>query len=49
MTIVGAVVGFFLFRYRSTKSRIHWKITLLETLAIVAIAVKASLLIGGSV
>jgi hypothetical protein len=46
--IVGAVVGFFLVRYRSKRSRIHWKITLLETVVIVAIAVTASLVIGGS-
>ncbi len=48
LTIVGAIVGFFLVRYRSKRSRIHWKITLLETVVIVAIAVIASLLIGGS-
>ena len=49
LAIVGAVVGFFVVRYRSKRSRIHWKLTLLETLAMVAIAIKASLLIGGSV
>jgi hypothetical protein len=48
LAIVGAVVGFFLVRYRARRSRIHWKITLLETAVIVAIAVIASLLIGGS-
>lgn len=48
LTIVGAVVGFFLVRYRSKRSRIHWKITLLETMVIVAIAVTASLIIDGS-
>jgi VIT1/CCC1 family predicted Fe2+/Mn2+ transporter len=48
LAIVGAVVGFFLVRYRARRSRIHWKITLLETVVIVAIAVIASLLIGGS-
>jgi VIT1/CCC1 family predicted Fe2+/Mn2+ transporter len=48
LAIVGAVVGFFLVRYRARRSRIHWKITLLETMVIVAIAVIASLLIGGS-
>ncbi|MEM2394490.1 MAG: hypothetical protein QXG11_06695 [Candidatus Bathyarchaeia archaeon] len=45
--IVGAVVGIFLVHYRSRKTRINWKITLLETLAIVIIAVAASLLLGG--
>ncbi|MBS7616115.1 hypothetical protein KEJ45_02810 [Candidatus Bathyarchaeota archaeon] len=45
--IVGAVVGVFLVRYRSRKTRVNWKITLLETLVIVAIATFASLLLGG--
>jgi VIT1/CCC1 family predicted Fe2+/Mn2+ transporter len=45
--IVATVVGFFLVRYRSKRSKVHWKITLLETGVIVAIAVIASLLIGG--
>ena len=45
--IVGAVVGVFLVRYRSKKTRVNWKITLLETLVIVAIATLASLLLGG--
>lgn len=45
--IVGAVVGVFLVRYRSKKTRVNWKITMLETLVIVAIATLASLLLGG--
>jgi VIT1/CCC1 family predicted Fe2+/Mn2+ transporter len=45
--IVATVVGFFLVRYRSRRSKVHWKITLLETAVIVTIAVAASLLIGG--
>jgi H+/Cl- antiporter ClcA len=45
--IVGAVIGIFLVRYRSKKTRVNWKITLLETLVIVAIATLASLLLGG--
>ncbi|MEM2937550.1 MAG: hypothetical protein QXJ63_03290 [Candidatus Bathyarchaeia archaeon] len=45
--IVGAVVGIFLVRYRSKKTRVNWKITLLETIVIVAIAAIASLLLGG--
>jgi hypothetical protein len=46
LTIVAAIVGIFLVRYRSKKTRVHWKITLYETIAIVAIATIASLLIG---
>jgi len=45
--IVAAIVGVFLVRYRSKKTRVNWKITLYETLAIVAIAIIASLVIGG--
>jgi hypothetical protein len=48
LAIVGAVVGVFLVRYRSQRSKVHWKVTLLETAVIVAIAVIASLLIGSS-
>jgi VIT1/CCC1 family predicted Fe2+/Mn2+ transporter len=48
LAIIATVAGFFLVRYRSKRSKVHWKITLLETLVIVAIAVIASLLIGGS-
>lgn len=47
LMIVSAIVGIFLVRYRSRKTRVNWKITLLETLAIVAIAVTASLFLGG--
>lgn len=47
LAIVATVVGFFLVRYRSKRSKVHWKITLLETGVIVAIAVIASLVIGG--
>ncbi len=46
LIIVVAVVGVFLVRYRSRKTRVHWKVTLYETLAIVAIATVASLLLG---
>lgn len=46
LTVVAAVVGVFLVRYRSRKTRVHWKITLIETLAIVAIATVASLVLG---
>ena len=47
LTIVAIVVGIFLVRYRSRKTRVNWKITLAETLAIVAIATIASLILGG--
>lgn len=47
LLIVGTVVGVFLVRYRSKKTRVNWKITLLETIVIVAIAALASLLLGG--
>ena len=48
LLVVGAIAGFFLVRYRSKRSRVHWKITLLQTLAIIAIAVIISLIIGRS-
>jgi hypothetical protein len=44
--VVAVVSGIFLVRYRSRKTRVHWKVTLLETLAIVAIATVASLIIN---
>lgn len=47
LAIVATVTGLFLARYRSRKSEVHWKVTLLETAVIVTIAVIASLLIGG--
>lgn len=46
LSIVGVIVGFFLVRYRAKKTKVHWRITLFETIAIVIIAVIASLLIG---
>jgi VIT1/CCC1 family predicted Fe2+/Mn2+ transporter len=46
LTVIAAIAGIFLVRYRSRKTRVHWKITLLETLAIVAIATLASLIVG---
>lgn len=48
LSMVGTIVGVFLVRYRSQRSKVHWKVTLLETVVIVVIAVIASLLIGGS-
>jgi len=47
LAIVATVTGFFLVRYRYKKSKVHWKITLLETAVIVLIPVIVSLLIGG--
>jgi hypothetical protein len=46
-SIVAAVVGVFLVRYRSRKTRVNWKISLIETVVIVIIATIASLLLGG--
>ncbi len=46
LVIVGAVIGVFLVRYRSERTKVHWRITLAETIVIIAIAVVASLLIG---
>jgi VIT1/CCC1 family predicted Fe2+/Mn2+ transporter len=46
LSIVGTIVGVFLVRYRSQRSEVHWKITLVETIAIIVIAVIASLIIG---
>lgn len=43
---VTAIVGLFLVRYRSKKTRVNWKITLYETIAIVIIATVVSLLLG---
>ena len=46
LAIIAAISGIFLVRYRSKKTRVHWKVTLLETLGIVAIATIASLLLN---
>jgi len=48
LSLVAVIVGIFLVRYRSKKTRVHWKVTLFETIVIVAIAVIASLLLGRS-
>lgn len=47
LTIVAVIVGIFLVRYRSKRTRVNWKITFFETIAIVIIATVASLLLGG--
>lgn len=46
--IVGVTISVFLVHYRARKMRVPWKISLLETLIIVAVAIIASLIIGGS-
>jgi hypothetical protein len=46
LAIVATVVGVFLVRYRSRKTKVHWKVTLFQTAAIVIIATVASLIIG---
>jgi VIT1/CCC1 family predicted Fe2+/Mn2+ transporter len=47
LTIVGVIVGIFLVRYRSKKTRVNLKVTFFETIAIVIIATIASLILGG--
>lgn len=44
--IIATVVGVFLVRYRSRRTKVHWKVTLFQTAAIVIIATVASLIIG---
>ena len=48
LVLVSLIVGIFLVRYRSKKTRVNWKITLAETLAIVIIATIASLVLGAA-
>ncbi len=48
LILVSAIVGIFLVRYRSKKTRVNWKVTLAETLVIVIIATVASLLLGAA-
>lgn len=47
LTIVCLIVGVFLVRYRTEQTKVHWRITLAETVMIIVIAVIASLIIGG--
>ncbi|MBN2151260.1 MAG: hypothetical protein JW839_07445 [Candidatus Lokiarchaeota archaeon] len=49
LSVVGVVTGVFLVRYRSTRSRVNWKVTLLETLLIIVVAVVASILLGQTI
>ncbi len=44
--IVGVILGMFLVRYRAWRSKVNWKVTLLETIVIISIAVVASLFLG---
>ena len=46
LSFVAIIVGVFLVRYRSRKTRVPWKITLVETIVILVIAVVASLVLG---
>ena len=46
LLIVLAISGVFLARYRSKKTRVNWKVTLAETIAIVIVATVVSLLLG---
>jgi hypothetical protein len=48
LVLVSAIVGIFLVRYRSKKTRVNWKVTLAETLVIVVIATIASLILGAA-
>jgi hypothetical protein len=47
LAVVAAVVGIFLVRYRSRKTRVSWKITLIETMTIIIVATVASVVLGG--
>jgi DNA-binding PadR family transcriptional regulator len=47
LAVVAAVVGIFLVRYRSRKTRVSWKITLIETMTIIIVATIASVVLGG--
>jgi len=49
LCMVGTIVGVFLVRYRSKRTKVHWSITLIETIVIVTIAALASLLVGVSI
>jgi uncharacterized membrane protein YfcA len=44
--IVAAVVGVSLVRCRLRRAKVHWKVTLFQTVAIVIIATVASLIVG---
>jgi hypothetical protein len=46
LSVVAVFVGVFLVKYRSSRSRTNWKVTLLETMGIIVVAVIASILLG---
>lgn len=46
LAIVVTIIGVFLIGYRSKRARVHWKVTLFETAAIIIVATTASLLLG---
>jgi hypothetical protein len=48
LSVVAIFVGIFLVRYRSSRTKMSWKVTLLETMLIIAVAVIASILLGQS-
>jgi uncharacterized membrane protein YfcA len=48
LCILGGTIGFFLVRYRSRKTKVNWKISLIQTVIILTIAIVASLLLGGN-
>lgn len=48
LSFIGVIVILFLVRYRIKKTDVHWKVTLIETLVIIIVAVIASLFIGGT-
>jgi hypothetical protein len=47
LAVVATVVGIFLVRYRSRKTRVSWKISLIETMTIIIVATVASVVLGG--
>jgi len=49
ISIVGVITGLFLVHYRSTKTKIPWKITLLQTVVIMTVAIIASLILSASI
>jgi len=49
MSIVGVITGIFLVYYRSSKTKIPWKMTLLQTIVIMTVAIIASLILSASI
>lgn len=46
LAFVAVIILLFLVRYRSKKTQVHWKVTLMETFAIITVSVVISLLLG---